>query len=110
MLNKKGFLLLEIMLVLFGISVFLTLVVPTRIQTTSLFEFERFKSDYLDTQFNAMFNKRGIDFDDASYHFQTYSPLHFNGRGNVNQAQTIQFINQRKVIVELGAGRLVDGE
>ena len=95
-ISNKGFSLLEMCVVLFAISVFMMLL-PTNVHTLET-EYYAFEDKYLYLQSTAM--KQAI-----SISFEEYN-VRFNQKGNVNQAKTIYFKNERTIIVELGGGRL----
>ncbi len=95
-MSIKGFTLLEMMVTLCIISLFLTL---TLIKRTSIDEeYYRFSSQYLFTQSEALRKAQRESIDERN--------ISFNAIGNVNKAQTILFSNNKKIIVELGGGRL----
>ncbi len=61
-------------------------------------------SEYAHAQFDAIYYKEHIDF---SYDSLTSRyEIHFNGRGNVNMAQTIDFLENEELIITLGCGRI----
>lgn len=95
-MSIKGFTLLEMMITLCVICTFFTIVL---IKRTSIDEnYYAFSSHYLYTQSEAM-RKAQKEYIDENH-------ISFNALGNVNKAQTILFSNQKKIIVELGGGRL----
>ena len=61
-------------------------------------EYYAFVDKYLYLQSTAMKQAKRISFDEYD--------IRFNQKGNVNQAKTIYFKNERTIIVELGGGRL----
>ena len=89
-ISNKGFSLIEMCIVLFVISVFMMLL-PTNIHIPDT-EYYMFVDEYL------MKQAQPVSFD-------IYN-VRFNQKGNVNQAKTIYFQNNRFIIVELGGGRL----
>ena len=95
-ISNKGFSLLEMCVVLFVISVFMMLL-PTNIHTLET-EYYAFVDKYLYLQSTAMKQATSISFDEYD--------IRFNQKGNVNQAKTIYFQNNRSIVVELGGGRL----
>ncbi|MBF1094341.1 MAG: hypothetical protein HXL45_05905 [Solobacterium sp.] len=82
--------------VLFVISIFMMLL-PTSIHLPDT-EYYAFVDKYLYLQSTAMKQAKRISFDEYD--------IRFNQKGNVNQAKTIYFKNERTIIVELGGGRL----
>ena len=95
-ISNKGFSLLEMCVVLFVISVFMMLL-PTNIHSLET-EYYAFVDKYLYLQSTAMKQATSISFEEYD--------VRFNQKGNVNQAKTIYFKNERSIIVELGGGRL----
>ena len=95
-ISNKGFSLLEMCVLLFVISVFMMLL-PTNIHTLET-EYYAFVDKYLYLQSTAMKQAQPVSFD-------IYN-VRFNQKGNVNQAKTIYFQNNRSIVVELGGGRL----
>ena len=95
-ISNKGFSLLEMCVVLFVISVFMMLL-PTNVHTLET-EYYAFEDKYLYLQSTAMKQAANISFEEYN--------VRFNQKGNVNQAKTIYFKNERSIIVELGGGRL----
>ncbi len=95
-ISNKGFSLIEMCIVLFVISVFMMLL-PTNIHIPDI-EYYMFIDEYLYLQSTAMKQAQHVSYD-------IYN-VRFNQRGNVNQAKTIYFQNNRFIIVELGGGRL----
>ena len=95
-ISNKGFSLLEMCVVLFVISVFMMLL-PTNVHTLET-EYYAFMDKYLYLQSTAMKQAESISFEEYN--------VRFNQKGNVNQAKTIYFKNERSIIVELGGGRL----
>ncbi len=95
-ISNKGFSLLEMCVVLFAISVFMMLL-PTNVHTLET-EYYAFEDKYLYLQSTAMKQAASISFEEYN--------VRFNQKGNVNQAKTIYFKNERSIIVELGGGRL----
>ena len=95
-ISNKGFSLLEMCVVLFAISVFMMLL-PTNVHTLET-EYYAFEDKYLYLQSTAMKQATSISFEEYN--------VRFNQKGNVNQAKTIYFKNERTIIVELGGGRL----
>ena len=95
-ISNKGFSLIEMCIVLFVISVFMMLL-PTNIHIPDT-EYYMFVDEYLYMQITAMKQEQHVSYD-------IYN-VRFNQKGNVNQAKTIYFQNNRFIIVELGGGRL----
>lgn len=95
-ISNKGFSLLEMCVVLFVISIFMMLL-PMNMHMPET-EYYGFVDEYLYLQSTAMKQAKSISFD-------AYG-VSFNQKGNVNQAKTIRFKNERTIIVELGGGRL----
>ena len=95
-ISNKGFSLLEMCVVLFAISVFMMLL-PTNVHTLET-EYYAFEDKYLYLQSTTMKQAKRICFEEYN--------VRFNQKGNVNQAKTIYFKNERTIIVELGGGRL----
>ena len=95
-ISNKGFSLLEMCVVLFVISVFMMLL-PTNIHSLET-EYYAFVDKYLYLQSTAMKQATSISFEEYN--------VRFNQKGNVNQAKTIYFQNNRSIVVELGGGRL----
>ena len=95
-ISNKGFSLLEMCVVLFVISVFMMLL-PTNIHSLET-EYYAFVDKYLYLQSTAMKQATSISFEEYD--------VRFNQKGNVNQAKTIYFKNERTIIVEIGSGRL----
>ena len=94
-ISNKGFSLIEMCIVLFVISVLMLL--PTNIHIPDT-EYYAFVDEYLYLQSTAMKQAQPVSFD-------IYN-VRFNQKGNVNQAKTIYFQNNRSIVVELGGGRL----
>ena len=95
-ISNKGFSLLEMCVLLFVISVFMMLL-PTSIHIPDT-EYYAFVDNYLYLQSTAMKQAKSISFEEYN--------VRFNQKGNVNQAKTIYFKNERTIIVERGGGRL----
>lgn len=96
--TKRGFTLIEMVLVLFILSLLLILT-PIRKPTLTLNQFE---NEYILTQLQAMssFSPRQYDHQEDS----NVSILTFNEWGNVNQAQTIK-TSKSSYRIQLGTGR-----
>lgn len=73
------------------------MLLPTSIHLPDT-EYYAFVDKYLYLQSTAMKQAKRISFDEYD--------IRFNQKGNVNQAKTIYFKNERSIIVELGGGRL----
>ena len=73
------------------------MLLPTSIHLPDT-EYYEFVDKYLYLQSTAMKQAKRISFDEYD--------IRFNQKGNVNQAKTIYFKNERTIIVELGGGRL----
>ena len=95
-ISNKGFSLIEMCIVLFVISVFMMLL-PTNIHIPDT-EYYAFVDESLYLHSTAMKQAQPVSFD-------IYN-VRFNQKGNVNQAKTIYFQNNRSIVVELGGGRL----
>ena len=95
-ISNKGFSLSEMCVVLFAISV-LMMLLPTNVHTLET-EYYAFEDKYLYLQSTAMKQAKRISFEEYN--------VRFNQKGNVNQAKTMYFKNERTIIVELGGGRL----
>lgn len=102
--SNKGFLLSEMCIVLLGISTLIAICIPSHVfQEESWY---LYPSAYLVKQSEAILT--------SSY--QEYDPevgpgVVFNETGNVQQAKTVDlFEADRKLIIELGGGRLVQKE
>ncbi len=95
-MSINGFTLLEMMITLCIMCIFLMI---TLIERTKVDEdYYAFSSHYLYTQSEAMRKAQKEYIDDKN--------ISFNALGNVNKAQTLQFSNNKKIIIELGGGRL----
>ncbi len=98
--SNKGFTLLEMLIVLSIVCLFFTI---TLFHRTSIDEdYYSFSSKYLYLQSEAMRKAEKVSLEDYD--------IYFNSKGNVNRAQTLSFSNFKKIIVELGGGRLVQEE
>ena len=73
------------------------MLLPTNVHTLET-EYYAFVDKYLYLQSSAMKQATSISFEEYN--------VCFNQKGNVNQAKTIYFKNERSIIVELGGGRL----
>ena len=73
------------------------MLLPTNIHIPDT-EYYAFVDEYLYLQSTAMKQAQPVSFD-------IYN-VRFNQKGNVNQAKTIYFQNNRSIVVELGGGRL----
>ena len=73
------------------------MLLPTSIHLPDT-EYYAFVDKYLYLHSTAMKQAKRISFDEYD--------IRFNQKGNVNQAKTIYFKNERTIIVELGGGRL----
>lgn len=101
LVNKQGFTTLELLLVLFVVTISVVLgsvVVPT-------IELNQFKNEYLLTQLQAMSQSKRIELN--SEFDSNVSRLSFNAFGHVNQAQTI-IARNKQYTVQLGMGRILD--
>lgn len=96
--TKRGFTLIEMLLVLFILSI-LILLTPFRKPSLTLNQFE---NEYLLAQLQAMssFGTKQYDHQEQS----NASILTFNEWGNVNQAQTIK-TSKNTYRIQLGTGR-----
>lgn len=106
-MHSNGYTLIELLFVLFILSVFSILFYPTIKADLSLQQFYLFKSDLIRLQSECMaFQKEDI-FDTNSYPVIYQYEIYFNEFGHVNHAQTIRFIRKEGVI-ELGNGVFVE--
>lgn len=97
----RGFTLLEMIVVLFCVSIFMLLSLSIRIPVTKD-ETVIFENTYKMIQLKSMANNKTFVLK-HNYRSNVLS-LSFNHHGNVNQAQTITMNNQ-SFIVQLGKGR-----
>lgn len=88
---NKGFTVLELLLVLSGITV-ISLISLTRWQFTAN---DNKNIDFVAIQVEAMRKQITVNITDS---------LYFNGNGNINQAQTIDYKN-KLCVFQLGFGR-----
>ena len=101
MLNK-GFLLKEILIIVFMLSAMLLVYTPL-IKIPS-YNHLLFYDDYIYNQTKSMANKETY-FYESSYLENEYF-ISFNEKGNVNKAQTIK-VNDKTFVIELAGGRLL---
>ncbi len=94
---NKGFTLLEMLIVLSIVCLLFTITLTSKTHIDE--DYYSFSSKYLYLQSEAMRKAEKISIDDYD--------IYFNTKGNVNRAQTLTFSNFKKIIVELGGGRLV---
>ncbi len=98
MQNKKGFTLLEMLVVLSILALFSILIIPKSIELPQY----DFMYNYYKIQSDAL-----VERTDQTYHFDFYPyQIRFNHLGHVESAQSWQ-LNNHLFIVELGCGRLV---
>lgn len=100
---NEGFTFLDLMVVLTMMSVCTLLVLPFYKQP----EFSRytFANEYLLKQSECIRMGTRDDFDFAGRAEYTYT-IHFNELGNVRQAQTIYFTDGKRIVSQLGGGRI----
>ncbi len=101
LVNKRGFSTLEVLMVIFIVSISVTLssiVVPS-------IQFSQFKNDYLLTQLQSIAKAKRMVLE--SEYNSNVNQLSFNALGHVNQAQTVQ-VKNKQYTVQLGMGRLLD--
>ncbi len=105
--RSNGYTLIEMILVLFVISVFSLLFFPMMNFDLSSQNFYLFKSDLVRFQSECMaFQKEGV-LDTGVYSISYDHEIRFNKLGHVNQAQTIRFI-QKEGVIELGNGVFIE--
>ena len=97
-LNKKGFTLVEMCIVLMIISLFTLFALP--IKMNHFLDDYTWPIDYLEHQTESILQSKEIVFD------SDHATIRFNEKGNVRNAQTIK-IQNILVVSELGEGKLV---
>ncbi len=97
---NKGYILAELCVCVLALSTLAMIVTPVH-----LFEDDgrhTFASQYLLKQSEAIASCQAREFTgpDGTY-------VHFNEKGNISRAGTVIFANGKKIVMELGGGRLV---
>lgn len=100
--SNKGFTLVEMCIVILSLSTLALICLPAH--EFSQGEWYLFPSMYWNIQSQSILNseERQIEVEDGYI-------VYFNEKGNVKQAKTLT-IGERKIVVELGGGRLVEKE
>lgn len=97
---NKGFTLVEMCIVILSLSS-LTLVCLPAFELSNT-EWYLFPSRYFHEQ-----SKSILESEENEVEMEDGDVIHFNNKGNVRSAKTIR-IGNRKIVVELGGGRLVE--
>ena len=96
---RNGFTLLECCIAIFIMSLLLLISLYSyELKETT---FYTFMDEYLYNQSLAMKDKKIIIIPR-----EEAADIHFNENGNVSMAKTIYFNNNRRIVIELGGGRL----
>ncbi len=103
----NGYTLVELLLVLFVLSVSSALFYPAMNTDLSTQQFYLIKSDLIRLQSECMAFQKEETLDIDAYSFVYEQDIRFNERGHVNRAQTIRFI-KKKGVIELGNGVFVE--
>lgn len=101
-LNKHGFTLLEMMIVILCLGVFASMSLPVLSEQEMIQRF-LWPGGYLQMQARAMALAENQEYVDSS---RKLPVIYFNEKGNVKRAQTV-YPGGKKIIIELGGGRLV---
>lgn len=101
-LNKHGFTLLEMMIVILCLGVFASMSLPM-ISEEEIVQRFLWPGGYLQMQARAMALAEYQEYADPSGNLPM---IFFNEKGNVKRAQTV-YPGGKKIIIELGGGRLV---
>ncbi len=99
---NKGFTLVECCIVMVALSIFVLLAIPAHDFANRAWYL--FPATYYKIQSEAILfgKRRHISYEDIA-------EIDINMHGNVKQAKTITFPNdKRKIVIELGGGRLVE--
>jgi len=99
--NKKGYILLELVVVLLVMSVLELLFLP-RLKEPKLNSYN-FMNEYLLNQSIALVTNKEVVME--TYKYGINDKINFNEKANVNQARTIN-IDSKQVIITLGMGRI----
>lgn len=104
-LHTNGFTLLETLVVLLIISILSILGSPLLYRIDC--EHFRMSAQYAFSQQEAIASTKRQTFEHHLLYGQY--PIHFNGKGQINISQTLSFRGrkERKVIIYLGAGRII---
>ncbi len=87
----------ELCIVIFGIGILMTLSLPVHEVDLSYY-----------TYGDAYLKQQALSLAEAAHTtYEADNPVTFNANGNVTQAKTIYFQSNRKIIIELGGGRIV---
>lgn len=101
-LSNKGFTLVEMCIVMLSLSTLALICLPAH--EFSQGEWYLFPSKYWKKQSDSILNGEDNQIESEDGHI-----IYFNQKGNVRQAKTLQ-IGNRKLVVELGGGRLLEKE
>ena len=122
MLNKKGFTLIEMLMVLFIISIITLLVPPKQMYTKYLLrqKIEYVKTMLLDCQSKAMIEHKqkninittnSIECEDQIVSLEPFMcegiSFHYTPTGTISNAQTLHFISSKQsydIVLQLGSG------
>jgi competence protein ComGC len=99
--SKKGYILIELLIVLLIMSVLEIIFLP-QLKEPKLNSYN-FKNDYLLAQTIALVNNEKVIVDTGKYNIN--SKLELNSKANVNKAQSLN-IDNHKIIITLGMGRI----
>ena len=102
--GNKGFTLLEMLLVLFIISAFYLLSLRQKPLSSLMYEKKLLVSTFALTQNDALYFREMqiFEYKDIDNRFE----IHFNSRGNINLAQSFEFLDMTDFVIWLGCGRI----
>lgn len=102
--GNKGFTLLEMLLVLFIISAFYLLSLRQKPLSSLMYEKKLLVSTFALTQNDALYFREMqiFEYEDIDNRFE----IHFNSRGNINLAQSFEFLDMTDFVIWLGCGRI----
>jgi hypothetical protein len=104
MRSKQGFALTEALLAMAVLTMSMQFVLKASRFPQQ--DYYLFPDRYLEVQSDALRQAKTVPLN-VQEDSLLQQEIHFSPRGNINQARTLTFRNGRKIILELGPGRLV---